>query len=98
MVKENVDFTTVTEWQMGKRSNMELLMLANKYSGRSFNDLSQYPIFPWILKDYHSEPLKFLDLIRSNQWYREASPSPDFVFRDLTKHLGCITDTKTSQA
>lgn len=59
LVKENADFTTVSEWQIGKRSNMELLMLVNKYSGRSFNDLSQYPIFPWVLKDYHSEPLKF---------------------------------------
>ena len=24
------------------------MMLINKYSSRSFNDASQYPIFPWI--------------------------------------------------
>jgi hypothetical protein len=29
-------------------------MLINKYAGRTFNDLNQYPIFPWILNDYKS--------------------------------------------
>jgi hypothetical protein len=26
-------------------------------AGRSYNDLSQYPVFPWILADYTSEVL-----------------------------------------
>ena len=32
-------------------------MLLNKYGGRSFNDLSQYPVFPWIICDYNSNIL-----------------------------------------
>jgi hypothetical protein len=38
---------------------MEFLLLVNKFSGRSFNDLSQYPIFPWVLTDYKSNILDF---------------------------------------
>eukprot|EP00826_Nyctotherus_ovalis_P011874 TRINITY_DN13094_c0_g4_i1.p1 TRINITY_DN13094_c0_g4~~TRINITY_DN13094_c0_g4_i1.p1 ORF type:complete len:628 (-),score=162.48 TRINITY_DN13094_c0_g4_i1:170-2053(-) len=29
-------------------------MLLNKYGGRSFHDLSQYPVFPWVIADYES--------------------------------------------
>ena len=46
-------------WKSGKISNFEYLMMLNKYSGRSFNDLSQYPIFPWIVTDYQSKELDF---------------------------------------
>ena len=44
-------------WKSGKLSNFDYLMILNKYSGRSFNDLSQYPVFPWILADYSSPEL-----------------------------------------
>lgn len=27
------------------------------FSGRSYQDLNQYPIFPWIIADYESEKL-----------------------------------------
>lgn len=40
------------KWQAGEMSNQEFLLLANKYSGRTFNDLTQYPIFPWVLSKY----------------------------------------------
>jgi hypothetical protein len=30
-------------------------MCLNTLAGRSYNDLMQYPIFPWILADYESE-------------------------------------------
>eukprot|EP00826_Nyctotherus_ovalis_P048824 TRINITY_DN5796_c0_g1_i1.p1 TRINITY_DN5796_c0_g1~~TRINITY_DN5796_c0_g1_i1.p1 ORF type:complete len:141 (-),score=30.77 TRINITY_DN5796_c0_g1_i1:37-459(-) len=36
---------------------MEYLLLLNKYGGRSFNDLNQYPVFPWILRNYSNEQL-----------------------------------------
>ena len=29
--------------------------------GRSFNDISQYPVFPWVLNDYRSEKLNLKD-------------------------------------
>ena len=45
-------------------------MFLNKLSGRTFNDLMQYPIFPFVLADYTSSQLN-LD--------KQAS------FRDLRK-------------
>lgn len=30
-------------------------MHLNTLAGRSYNDLMQYPVFPWILADYDSE-------------------------------------------
>ena len=35
---------------------------------RSFNDLTQYPVFPWILADYKSEELGKMSLIK--RWFR----------------------------
>ena len=43
-------------------------------AGRTFNDLTQYPVFPWVLADYTSEEL---DLTNPR------------TFRDLTKPMGC---------
>ena len=39
-------------WKEWKITNYELLMWLNIYGNRSFNDLSQYPVFPWILRNY----------------------------------------------
>lgn len=41
--------------------------------GRTYNDLSQYPVFPWILNDYSSEKI---DL---------SNPA---IYRDLSKPIG----------
>ena len=43
------------EWLNNNISTMEYLMWLNIYSGRSFNDLTQYPVFPWILMSYSDE-------------------------------------------
>uniref|UniRef100_A0A8C5M6R0 Lysosomal trafficking regulator n=1 Tax=Leptobrachium leishanense TaxID=445787 RepID=A0A8C5M6R0_9ANUR len=44
-------------WCTGQITNFEYLTHLNKHSGRSFNDLMQYPVFPFILRDYTSETL-----------------------------------------
>ena len=49
-------------------------------AGRTFNDLSQYPVFPWILNDYSSNQL---DL------------ASERTFRDLTKPVWTTTCTPT---
>jgi len=43
------------EWQNNNISTMEYLMWLNIYSGRSFNDLTQYPVFPWLITNYSDE-------------------------------------------
>lgn len=47
-------------WKSGQMSNLEYLMMLNKYSGRSYNDLGQYPVFPWVLSNY-TQPLTFAE-------------------------------------
>lgn len=32
-------------------------MCVNTMAGRSYNDLTQYPVFPWVLKNYTSADL-----------------------------------------
>ena len=44
-------------WKNWEISNFELLMWLNVFSNRSYNDISQYPVFPWILGNYE-DPLK----------------------------------------
>ncbi|EGR33579.1 neutral sphingomyelinase activation associated factor, putative [Ichthyophthirius multifiliis] len=48
-------------WQNKKISNYEYLMNLNHAGNRSFADLSQYPVFPWILKNYDSEEIDLND-------------------------------------
>ncbi|KAI2794002.1 hypothetical protein POX_a00592 [Penicillium oxalicum] len=64
------------KWIRGEISNFHYLMLINTLAGRTFNDLTQYPVFPWVLADYTSEEL---DL---------TNPK---TFRDLSKPMGCQT-------
>lgn len=42
------------KWIEGEISNFEYLMVLNTFAGRSYNDINQYPVFPWILTDYDS--------------------------------------------
>ncbi|KAF5922014.1 hypothetical protein HPG69_015464 [Diceros bicornis minor] len=48
-------------WYTGQITNFEYLTHLNKHAGRSFNDLMQYPVFPFILADYVSETLDLND-------------------------------------
>lgn len=53
------------QWRDGNLTNWEYLTALNQLSGRSFQDLMQYPVFPWILSDYESS---VLDLNNSNAY------------------------------
>ncbi|KAJ8749495.1 hypothetical protein K2173_025690 [Erythroxylum novogranatense] len=63
-------------WQNGEISNFQYLMHLNTLAGRGYSDLTQYPVFPWVLADYESENL---DL---------TNPK---TFRKLDKPMGCQT-------
>lgn len=66
-------------WQRGEISNFHYLMVVNTMAGRTFNDLTQYPVFPWILADYTSEDLDLED---------------PRTFRDLSKPMGAQTPNR----
>lgn len=70
------------KWRMGELSNFYYLILVNTIAGRTFNDLTQYPVFPWVIADYQSEDL---DL---------NNPA---TFRDLSKPMGAQTEKRKNQ-
>lgn len=45
------------QWQRGHLSNYQYLLHLNNLADRSCNDLSQYPVFPWVIADYTSPQL-----------------------------------------
>ena len=47
------------QWTLGHFSNYSYLMLLNTVSGRTYNDLAQYPVYPWILSDFSSKKLDY---------------------------------------
>lgn len=69
-------------WVNREISNFEYLMQLNTISGRSYNDLSQYPIFPWIISDYKSKDLDLND------------PG---VYRDLSKPMGALNPVRAEE-
>uniref|UniRef100_A0A673FUY0 Neutral sphingomyelinase (N-SMase) activation associated factor n=1 Tax=Sinocyclocheilus rhinocerous TaxID=307959 RepID=A0A673FUY0_9TELE len=63
------------QWQRGHISNYQYLLHLNNLADRSVNDLSQYPVFPWVISDYSSTQMDLLN---------PAS------FRDLRKPIGAL--------
>ena len=53
-------------WKNWKMTNFEILMWLNIFGNRSYNDLSQYPVFPWILSNYE-DPLKIEQKIENSK-------------------------------
>jgi len=64
------------KWKRGEMSNFYYLIIINTLAGRTYNDLTQYPVFPWVIADYTSDTL---DL---------SNPK---TFRDLSKPMGAQT-------
>ncbi len=67
------------QWQRREISNFEYLMHLNTLSGRTYNDLTQYPVFPWVIADYESKTLNLSD---------------SKTFRDLSKPMGALNPTR----
>lgn len=47
----------ISLWRSGALTNWEYITCLNKLAGRSYNDLMQYPVFPFVLSDYTSEEI-----------------------------------------
>ncbi|EWC48126.1 hypothetical protein DRE_02705 [Drechslerella stenobrocha 248] len=69
-------------WLKHEISNFHYLILVNAMAGRTFNDLTQYPVFPWVLADYTSEEL---DLTNPR------------TFRDFSKPMGAQTPERARE-
>ncbi|XP_076828575.1 protein FAN [Brachyhypopomus gauderio] len=74
-IAEHTAESYMLQWQRGHISNYQYLLHLNNLADRSVNDLSQYPVFPWVISDYSSSQLDLLN---------PAS------FRDLSKPVGAL--------
>eukprot|EP01080_Neovahlkampfia_damariscottae_P002185 gene2185-2049_t len=82
-ITSNFKSITTRKWQEGQISNFDYLMRLNTSAGRSFNDLTQYPVFPHVISDYSSESI---DL---------SNPK---VYRDLSKPMGALNEQRKEKA
>jgi len=70
----------VTEaWRHRKISNYEYLMRVNMLAGRSFNDVTNYPVFPWVLSNYADGRINLDD---------------ERNYRDLSKPVGALNESR----
>ena len=70
---------TTAAWRRGAVSNLDYLLYLNAAAGRGFNDLTQWPVMPWVLRDYRSETLNLDD------------PA---VYRDLARPVGALDEER----
>lgn len=78
----NLRSKITSQWVQGKITNFDFIMHMNSFAGRTYNDLTQYPVFPWVLADYRSEELDLND------------PK---IYRDLSKPMGAQGSTRAMQ-
>jgi hypothetical protein len=69
-------------WRKRRISNFDYIIALNRMAGRTFNDIAQYPVFPWILADYASEKIDLSD---------------SRMYRDLSKPVGALNPDRLSQ-
>lgn len=65
----------IRRWKARELSNYEYLIYLNFQAGRSYNDLTQYPVLPWVISNYTSSTLDLND------------PKN---YRDLSKPIGAL--------
>lgn len=66
-------------WENGFISNYDYLMEINTLAGRSFNDISQWPVMPQVIADYESQELN-LD-----------NPA---TYRDISRPMGTLDEKR----
>ena len=69
LLKEDV-LSITKKWEHWDISTMSYLSFLNNFSSRSFKDLTQYPIFPWIIKDYESPKLSSFNETNIRELYK----------------------------
>lgn len=63
-------------------NTLYLLPFCSSMADRTFNDLTQYPVFPWVIQDYSSSKLN-LDDPKS--------------YRDLSKPIGALNEVRVAR-
>ena len=77
------------QWQHGQMDNFSYLMVLNAAAGRSYHDVSRYPVFPWVLYNYGE---------KENGVGGESNHGLDLNdptnYRDLSKPMGALNEDR----
>ena len=76
---DNIKYKT-NLWIDGFISNYDYLIYLNHMSSRSFTDLSQYPVMPWVLTNFEDN--------------EEVDLTDESNYRDLSKPIGALNPLK----
>ena len=90
-------------WKEWEISNFELIMWLNIYANRSYNDLSQYPVFPWLITNFEDPIIEETTPTENNEntdkkknkdeERAENDNIPKEKYRDLSLPMGMLTTT-----
>ena len=75
--------TLYEKWIKWEISTLRILMIMNLYSNRTYNDINQYPVFPWIITDYESSTIPNFE--------------KEFFIRPMNKPMGMMDFTQESK-
>eukprot|EP01083_Nonionella_stella_P066397 174828_1 len=77
--KEKKIKNLMKSWQNGTLSNFDYIMALNRAAGRTTDDITQYPVFPWVISAMNLESLDLSD----------AS-----VYRNLSRPMGALNQAR----
>ena len=83
----------INNFHNGKLSNYEYLLYLNKYATRTYNDSNQYPVFPWLIKEYNKIE-DILTLLSKKDTKQDISN----YFRDMKYPIGLQNDNIKNNA
>ncbi|CAB4066679.1 NSMAF [Lepeophtheirus salmonis] len=78
-LEDSCEENMTLQWVNGVISNYDYLIYLNSAADRSFNDLTQYPVMPWVLADYKSSELDLSNVE---------------TYRDLSKPIGALNEAR----
>ena len=91
----------IDSWKEWEISNFELVMWLNIYGNRSYNDLSQYPVFPWLIVNYEDPIIEESapsdnesDKKQNNEEENGRENIPKEKYRDLKLPMGLLSITE----
>ena len=83
------------KWLKWEISTFTLINYLNLFSGRSYHDVNQYPVFPWIITNYTNSSIP--DLSTDNNPSFNNSPEYIPLIRPFNKPMGMIDITKEAK-
>ncbi|KCV71249.1 hypothetical protein H696_02199 [Fonticula alba] len=79
VLERNALAEVTQQWSAGRLSNFDYLMHLNMLAGRTYSDLNQWPVFPWVLANYETSELDLTDPAN---------------YRDLSRPMGALNPSR----